>query len=349
MRKNFIFALLILDWMLGSANAQQHGSSIFNCINDNSIVQTRVDPIKYIKIILTNEMVTEIKIFSGPSRFSISHVSQSGKTYNRYEQYEVINSWFNGSDFQWYGTARNALKINMTGRLSGIYSNAPKYVERIGSWIDNKPPDSIVVSADCTPIAPLPTPTQIEARGAVPEPIPPALPSPETRAPTIAPPELPPVATLDDAQLDAVKKPIPNSGMWSITIIVKTDNLTINSILVNRENCRLSWFDSKTRFPLYLRFGEVVAFMVGPNYKCDPIEVVVNTDVGSRTFHWDAFTEAGISAQKRWSGTNVVMITGKSDTITIENITGNRGGCNINPLSFEPLPRQLNLDKCEHL
>ncbi|NTI03472.1 hypothetical protein G6K88_15725 [Agrobacterium rhizogenes] len=76
-------------------------------------------------------------------------------------------------------------------------------------------------------------------------------------------------------------------GTWYFAITNRTDNLKINSVLVNRGNCpgvtKLQTLETPKKDGSLL-FGQRY---LATTFQCHPLEVTVVTDDGPQTFNWD--------------------------------------------------------------
>jgi hypothetical protein len=126
----------------------------FECWLDDTAPTAR-DPINAIVITFSSNILAANQIFDGNKIFSIIHMASSGRQYERNQQYEIQNISYNGSDMsdiEWYGTLRRLPSVLMTGNIYNVYSDHPKYVERLGSGRGGYYPPPVVTSSDCTPI-----------------------------------------------------------------------------------------------------------------------------------------------------------------------------------------------------
>ncbi|WP_395662436.1 hypothetical protein [Aestuariivirga sp.] len=71
-------------------------------------------------------------------------------------------------------------------------------------------------------------------------------------------------------------------GETEIHVQSKVDNVTIDSVTVNRGNCWIYPIYFSMKLPHALRFGETLILIIDPN--CNPIEIDVETDLGQFTF-----------------------------------------------------------------
>ncbi|MGO4337874.1 hypothetical protein AB4037_23440 [Labrys sp. KB_33_2] len=72
-----------------------------------------------------------------------------------------------------------------------------------------------------------------------------------------------------------------SEGIWRLTFVAKSDKLAIQSISINRGNCQISSPAGETG--ARLKFGDRWSVLV----KCNPIELVINSDQGSGKITWD--------------------------------------------------------------
>lgn len=92
------------------------------------------------------------------------------------------------------------------------------------------------------------------------------------------------------AKSDAVKVSVGEEGDYRVVNITGlADSLTVNKVVVNRNQCNASWGNPAK--PYVLKFGATNSYrymlynsLNGSRYHCDVIEIVVETDQGAWTY-----------------------------------------------------------------
>ena len=110
---------------------------------------------------------------------------------------------------------------------------------------------------------------------------------------------------------------------WELRVTARADKVTIKNVVVNR-GCKTQQVE---QLPQTLRFGNAYSRY----YLCDPIEVQVYTDQGDSSFTWGEVTSDPVSVMTSsylnpgfmWQ----LVVTNRSDSLTIKNIVVNRGNC----------------------
>ncbi|MDH0357110.1 MULTISPECIES: hypothetical protein [Morganella] len=77
--------------------------------------------------------------------------------------------------------------------------------------------------------------------------------------------------------------------LWRYTITSMDNNITLQSLELNRGNCKISTNDRGKNTNVRLGFGQSYTFTSPTNSSytdCRPLELIVNTDKGSYTFTW---------------------------------------------------------------
>lgn len=128
-------------------------------------------------------------------------------------------------------------------------------------------------------------------------------------------------------------------GLWDLKITVRADELAINRIVVNRNNCPIQSVSQTIGGSM--KFGEQIDLMT----LCEPIEVSVDTDQGHSVVGWDKSVDPAFentaapvdqqdyvdafSARKYEYGAWHIVLTLRVDKATITGVTVNRGNCRV--------------------
>lgn len=92
-----------------------------------------------------------------------------------------------------------------------------------------------------------------------------------------------------DAQRDKLHAGTVAFSVWRYTITSLEDGITLQSLVLNRDNCIISTNDRGKNMNAKLRFGQSYTFTSPSNSSytnCRPLELIVNTNKGSYTFTW---------------------------------------------------------------
>lgn len=92
-----------------------------------------------------------------------------------------------------------------------------------------------------------------------------------------------------DAQRDKLRAGQVSFPVWRYTITSLDNNITLQSLVLNRDNCVISTNDRGKNMNANLKFGQSYTFTSPSNgsyTKCRPLELIVNTNKGSYTFTW---------------------------------------------------------------
>ncbi|MBB6413523.1 hypothetical protein [Mesorhizobium sangaii] len=129
-------------------------------------------------------------------------------------------------------------------------------------------------------------------------------------------------------------------GGWDLTFTVRGDELAINRVAVNRNNCPIQqrqWGAGER-----MKFGEQIRFTT----LCEPIELSIDTDQGHSVVGWDGPVDPSLEttaapvethddtgafwAQKyTYYGAWHLLLTLHDDNATITGVTVNHGNCAI--------------------
>lgn len=91
-----------------------------------------------------------------------------------------------------------------------------------------------------------------------------------------------------DARADKIHQGL-TFPVWRYTITSMDNNITLQSLELNRGNCKISTNDRGKNTNVRLGFGQSYTFTSPTNSSytdCRPLELIVNTDKGSYTFTW---------------------------------------------------------------
>lgn len=91
-----------------------------------------------------------------------------------------------------------------------------------------------------------------------------------------------------DARADKIHKGL-TFPVWRYTITSMDNNITLQSLELNRGNCKISTNDRGKNTNVRLGFGQSYTFTSPTNSSytdCRPLELIVNTDKGPYTFTW---------------------------------------------------------------
>ncbi|WP_337236676.1 hypothetical protein [Proteus faecis] len=92
-----------------------------------------------------------------------------------------------------------------------------------------------------------------------------------------------------DAKGDRLRAGQASFPVWRYTITSLDNNITLQSLVLNRNNCVISTNDRGQNMNAKLKFGQSYTFTTPSNSsytECKPLELIVNTDKGSYTFTW---------------------------------------------------------------
>ncbi|MEX3027503.1 hypothetical protein [Proteus sp. STS61-E] len=92
-----------------------------------------------------------------------------------------------------------------------------------------------------------------------------------------------------DAKGDRLRAGQASFPVWRYTITSLDDNITLQSLVLNRGNCVISTNDRGNNMNARLKFGQSYTFTTPSNSsytECKPLELIVNTDKGEYTFTW---------------------------------------------------------------
>ncbi|MFS4412262.1 hypothetical protein [Providencia sp. T47] len=92
-----------------------------------------------------------------------------------------------------------------------------------------------------------------------------------------------------DAKGDELRAGNVAFPIWRYTITSLDDNITLQSLVLNRNNCLISTNDRGQNTNAKLKFGQSYTFTSPSNSsytQCKPLELIVNTNKGSYTFTW---------------------------------------------------------------
>lgn len=202
-----------------------------------------------------------IRISFHNGSWSVVHIAASGARYDRATQYS-LSDISTSAQTAWSGNQFIRPWLTMRGQIFGT-GDQFVYIESLfdarAGGRKTFEMTNPCVSAAVT--APSPAPT------ALPAPMPTDNAGPQIDAP--------------DGVLRADKRSVDFNGPIQITITSTTDAVAVNSISVNRGNCRAS---SQVRMPVFMKFGQ--SFTAGYFFNCNPIEVRVGTDLGLAIFTW---------------------------------------------------------------
>lgn len=122
--------------------------------------------------------------------------------------------------------------------------------------------------------------------------------------------------------------------VWELDMTVRSEDLVINSIVVNRGECQPQ---EQLQFPVTVNFGQTGSIA---HYLCDPIEVRVDTNKGIQSLTWDDVTQAGVSVTKTIAGQAVtfVTVTSRLNSLKIDDVSINRGQCGADSTSVVSRP-----------
>lgn len=81
----------------------------------------------------------------------------------------------------------------------------------------------------------------------------------------------------------------PNLPVWQLTLTSLENDITIQSITLNRGNCLISMSGRGQNVNKRLGYGQTFSFTTPSNSnftKCRPLELTVQTSKGPYTFNW---------------------------------------------------------------
>jgi len=81
----------------------------------------------------------------------------------------------------------------------------------------------------------------------------------------------------------------PNLPVWQLTLTSLENDITIQSITLNRGNCLISMSGRGQNVNKRLRYGQTLSFTTPSNSnftQCRPLELSVQTSKGAFTFNW---------------------------------------------------------------
>lgn len=83
--------------------------------------------------------------------------------------------------------------------------------------------------------------------------------------------------------------PKVNFPVWQLTLTSLENDITIQSLTLNRGNCLISMAGRGKNVNKRLRYGQTLSFTTPSNdgfSKCRPLELTVQTNKGDFTFNW---------------------------------------------------------------
>lgn len=81
----------------------------------------------------------------------------------------------------------------------------------------------------------------------------------------------------------------PNLPVWQLTLTSLENDITVQSITLNRGNCLISMSGRGQNVNKRLGYGQTFSFTTPSNSsftQCRPLELTVQTDKGPYTFNW---------------------------------------------------------------
>jgi hypothetical protein len=148
-----LFALAIpACWLAILAPSNGEAEEIFKlrCRPDRAdFVST--DPIMSVDITMSNAFLDPAYKIGGRETISIVHTARSGKNYERYNQYDIKSVASDERNMTWSGTLSTSPSLSMSGMISDLFSDRPRYVERVADSTDGQPP-RVVTSTTCRPL-----------------------------------------------------------------------------------------------------------------------------------------------------------------------------------------------------
>lgn len=83
--------------------------------------------------------------------------------------------------------------------------------------------------------------------------------------------------------------PQVNFPVWQLTLTSLDNDITIQSLILNRGNCLISMSGRGQNVNKRLRYGQTLSFTTPSNStftQCRPLELSVQTSKGAFTFNW---------------------------------------------------------------
>ncbi|WP_235895503.1 hypothetical protein [Yersinia alsatica] len=83
--------------------------------------------------------------------------------------------------------------------------------------------------------------------------------------------------------------PKVNFPVWQLTLTSLDNDITVQSLILNRGNCLISIAGRGQNMNKHLRYGQTLSFTTPSNSnftQCRPLELTVQTSRGAFTFNW---------------------------------------------------------------
>ena len=274
------------------------------CWPDDSVEQSLQDPIVSVIITLSNAILDPSHRVDGREFLSVVHISRSGSRYERNQQYDVKNLFSTSTDVIWIDVLKKSPSVSITGVIGNVYSYHPRYIERIVSSIDGRPP-RLITSADCRPVIAPQAPKQSVAQAG-------AAPAPQATMAPVSPQQ--PAAQTPPQAAPAPAQVLPSASGECSRISDATqrlacyDNTSGNAQAAASPTPQQPAPETTPSKPDSNQAADQGSALPPSPEAQDPVSVTKNDS-----------REPGIM----WE----LDISGRADNVTIENVIVNRGNC----------------------